>query len=76
MKFRIAVLNDFDEEEYKVFCDGIDDLYGYGETESSALLDFLQKYETSYSGFKCFSQKWVQNQISALTLAEKYETWS
>jgi len=67
-KYKIVVSYDYDENEFVVFCEGISDLCGYGETESSALLDFLAKYEKEYSGFNCFRKEWVQKQISILTM--------
>lgn len=44
MKLPIKILFDFDENEYVVFCKGIE-LEGRGNTESRALLDFLNQYE-------------------------------
>lgn len=73
MKYAIKVTYNLDENEYMVFVEGLPELYGRGETESGALLDFLQKYETNYSGYKCFNQHWVQQKIAALTLVESYE---
>ena len=68
--YKIKITFNEDDLEYLVFVDGINELYGCGETETSALLDFLEKYESNYSGFKCFNQSWVQKQISTLTILE------
>lgn len=71
MNLAVKITFDFEEQEYMVFVEGIPELVGYGETESSALLDFLKKYETNYSGYKCFNNQQVQHKISELTLHEE-----
>lgn len=69
--FNIKITFDIEEGYYLVFVEGISDLYGSGNTESAALLDFLQRYELEYAGYKCFNSGWIRNKITELQLAEE-----
>ncbi|NCP97779.1 hypothetical protein GW796_06000 [archaeon] len=66
MNLKIKITFDYDEKLYYVFVDEIKELYGEGETEEKAFLDFLIRYENDFSGHKCFNIQSVQNKILQL----------
>lgn len=58
---KITYLNE--ENEYYVFVDGIDEYYGYGDTEEKAICNFLDTIENDADSAIKFKIKELRKQL-------------